>query len=212
MKNDRVQTLKDTITFLFLVDTSGSMYGSKIASVNATLKECFGVLKNTEEKRLDVLFAGFDEVFQWRTERKCVLEASPISFEVTPKEDGFYRLTSLKALYQALAGFFERMQSRDQKYYIIVFTDGKVIDSKQCEMEFEKLNSQEIFRNAERYVAVMDSDRNVLQKDVLEFVDYQADHILNLSEVSEKISCLNMIELGQENKSDREVFYDSIFQ
>lgn len=37
--------MKETVNFLFVIDVSGSMYGQKIASVNASLTECLAELK-----------------------------------------------------------------------------------------------------------------------------------------------------------------------
>lgn len=37
--------MKETVNFLFVIDVSGSMYGQKIASVNASLAECIAELK-----------------------------------------------------------------------------------------------------------------------------------------------------------------------
>lgn len=37
--------MKDVVKFLFIIDVSGSMYGQKIAAVNAALTECLAELR-----------------------------------------------------------------------------------------------------------------------------------------------------------------------
>ena len=39
---------KGAVSFLFLIDTSGSMHGQKISAVNAVLAECFDEMRDTD--------------------------------------------------------------------------------------------------------------------------------------------------------------------
>ena len=198
---------KEIATFLFLIDISGSMHGQKISSVNAALTESMEVLKNKKEtyhREVKVGFLTFSDKMDsiiW-----CDQLVSP-SFSVEPNEDGFYSITSYKCLYDGLYHFL--ISSDDLgDLYIILITDGKTTEKRrEYDESFERANSLDSFRCANRYAAIVDLDidkglaNNIADNDILEFLSgNDAKKRFKLVNLSKEISKMDFFEDNEKSK------------
>lgn len=199
---------ENMVTIIFIVDTSGSMYGQKIEAVNAAVAECLEVLGKYQKKDgLMIGYVSFDETMGNIVLKKD-LEAE--IFKVSPNSDGFYKMTSFSGLYSGIYDIFRKQQTGDLCLFLI--TDGKPADSGEYTDALEKVKSLDAFRTADRYVALVNNDVNGMDHDVLEFVGFKADKILQLPDLSNTLSKVQALNFDHSDGSaDDEKRYNSIF-
>ncbi len=87
---------KGAVSFLFLIDTSGSMHGQKISAVNAVLAECFDEMRDTDACGGFKIYIG---AAVFHEEIKVIQEAGRALQDlacaaVEKGEDGFWPVTS----------------------------------------------------------------------------------------------------------------------
>ena len=145
----------EKFNFLFVVDVSGSMYGQKIASVNAALTECLAELKQLEmngNHNIKVSIATFAEKMHLIKTNRAPGDIEALNIKVEPMEDGFYLVTSFACLYRGLQYLFSKKTIADEKQgkntYIFLFSDAKPVDGKEYESVFEQIQNCIEFKNA----------------------------------------------------------------
>lgn len=201
---------KDLVTVLFIADVSGSMYGEKIQSVNAAIAECLGVLREGKNKgkNIKVGYVNFHEEMS-----ALSFDENPDSgvFKVSPDEGGFYHLTSFACMYDGLYHILEKMDESYENLCLILITDGKPVDSGEYSVSLEKVKSLDVFRNAQKFVALARDEINAMDKDMLEFVRFNGDKIVKLSDLSISLSRLDMLLPGEQSKATFEEKFNPIF-
>lgn len=187
------------VKFVFLADVSGSMFGQKIASVNAVLNECVAELKQIGSMPaydIDVSVFGFaDKMITYKLNEKIADLESPI-LKVEKQADGFYMITSFTSLYEGIKKLFAENHIDDgadgKNTFVILITDGKAVDSDEYQTAYDQARDCQAFRNAVKYAAFADEKADKYNKETIKFVDYQADRICRLTDLSGEINKLQM--------------------
>ncbi len=180
--------MNNKVTVLFLIDTSGSMYGRRIEAVNAALVECMHVLEGSPRKNdISVGFVRFDERMGTLILQN---DFTPKSYSVKANSDGFYNTTSFACMYNGLYDVLFDLQDGNELYMLLI-SDGKTVDSGEYTEISEKVNSNSAFKNAERYVAVVGDDDLRMNDDVLKFVGSNAANIIKLRDLSSTFARLS---------------------
>lgn len=183
-------TEKSRITFWFIVDVSGSMYGENIASVHASLAECMNELKAPNaiaDKEIYVKILTFSDTLEVLNEGEEIKDFVLPQFIVKEDEDGFYSVTSYKCLYE---GIYHLLAEDSEKDYYFLLTDGKVIDTDEYEEALERIQNCLAYKNAEKYVALVGTENHMIDNDIMKFVDFKGDRIAELGQLSDVISKL----------------------
>lgn len=196
-----VATNKSTV--IFIVDTSGSMFGQKIEAVNAAIAECIEVIRNHNNyNSIQMGYATFDE--KWG-DFIVKDDIGTVGFKVKSNADGFYNLTSFQCLYEGmercLAVFNNEKTIGKSKLCLFLITDGKLADGGEYTEVLERVKNMNAFRNAERYVALVGSDVNGMDNDVLEFVGYKADKIVKLNDAASALLKVSFLSGSNNNDS-----------
>lgn len=195
---------------IFLVDTSGSLYSNKISSVNATLVECMGVIRHKVMNKTDlaVYYGEFNENMNPIVRHRNIVDENIPNFE-TKEENGFYKLTLFSKLYDGLADFFEAKKYEEGDFLIVLLTDGKAIDSMRYEAKLNRTKNIKQFRDAIKIVARVDGSITSSSQDLFEFVDNNANRIIEISSLANELDSL-IFDGDEGNSSDS--FYNSIFK
>lgn len=203
-------------SFLFLVDTSGSMYGQKIAAVNAALTEGLDEIRRMEApagESVDVSIAVFDERMEFLEWKKEAARLVLPCLAVEADADGFYPVTSYAGLCRGLQDLFSEGKGCD---YLFLVTDGRPADAEEYTEELELLKNDSGYRKACKYVVLAGEDPGSLEREILHFVEDQADHVIRLADLSSELSRIGMIldvsndteGLGEEYAKYEEIFRD----
>lgn len=197
-------------TIIFIVDTSGSMYGQKIEAVNAAVAECAEVIRNNNrDNSLQVGYVTFDE--EWGN-LVVKNEIGTVGFKIKANADGFYRLTKYQCLYEGVENCLVGFNNSKTKLCLLLITDGKPSDSGKYIDVLERVKNMDAFRNSERLVALVDNEVNGMDNDILEFVGYKADKVVKLNDVVSallKVSFLSGFNSG--SNSANADHYNTIF-
>ncbi len=180
----------NVVTVLFIVDTSGSMYGQKIGSVNAAMAECIESVRQLKQWHnyvCRVEFATFDENMKEPVMMEDLNYSAIPYFEVEAKWNGFYSLTSFYGLYRGIQTYLEKGQGQTGQLYIFLITDGKPADRGTYMERLERVKSMERFRKAKRYVVLVGNEKITTDNDILEFVEFQANKVIGLVDLSSEI-------------------------
>ena len=201
--------MSNKVTILFLIDTSGSMYGRRIEAVNAALVECMNVLDMSPRKNdISVGYVRFDERMGTLILQN---DFTPKTYSVKANSDGFYNTTSFACLYNGLYDVIGDLQDVDSLYMFLI-SDGKPVDSGEYNEIYERVNSNNVFKNAERYVAVVGDEDLRMNDDVLKFVGSNAANVVKLRDISSLFAKLSFNSdssaAASEADSDR---YSNIF-
>lgn len=193
-----------------MVDTSGSLYSNKISSVNAALVECMGVIRHKIKNKIDlaVYYGEFNENMNPIVRHKNIADENVPNFE-TKEENGFYKLTIFSKLYDGLVDFFEAKKYEEGDFIIILFTDGKAIDSMRYEAQLNRTRNITQFRDAIKIVARIDGSITSSSQDLFEFVDNNASRIIEISILANELDSL-IFDGYEGNSSDS--FYNAIFK
>ncbi|MCR5734738.1 MAG: VWA domain-containing protein [Lachnospiraceae bacterium] len=173
---------------IFIIDTSGSMYSNRIAAVNTALMECISMIRRNIERSGTQIRVGY-MTFDSKPTSLCYIgdvmnDAFPV-FSVK-SENGFYELTRFEAVYDGIIGLSGK--SHTENTGLILITDGKAIDSMTYQEKLEKAKALDLFRKAYRFVACVERDENLWNREDLdEFADFRADRIIELSELATRI-------------------------
>ena len=192
------------ITFWFIVDVSGSMYGENIASVHASLAECINELKSPDAmagKDIYVKVLTFGDKLEVLNPGEEIKDFVLPQFVVKKDEDGFYPITSYKCLYEEM---YHLLEEDSEKDYYLLLTDGKVIDTGEYEEALERIQNCLTYKNAEKYVALVGTKNHMIDNDIMKFVDFKGDKIIELEHLSDEISKIRRI-YSDDNQ------YDEIF-
>jgi uncharacterized protein YegL len=191
--------MKEVYVFLFIVDVSGSMFGQKIASVNAVLAECMVELRQLKEvtdSEIRVSLISFAEEMERHFVGKKPEEVTVPKLEVKKNTDGFYQTTSYSGLYQGLKNLYDSNALEDGRQgkntFFYFFTDGKPSDRWEYKNALEILQDCTAFKNAERYTAFVGEHEDKYKRSTIHFVNYQADHIMRAVSVPREIGRLQM--------------------
>lgn len=210
--------MKETVNFLFVIDVSGSMYGQKIASVNASLTECMAELKQigySDRYDFKVSMMTFAEKMQLHKVNEKPDNIGAPHIKVEPQADGLYLITSFGCLYKGLKILFDNKKISDGKQgkntFIFLFTDAKPVDQKEYNAAYEAIQNCTGFKNAIKYVGYVEDDSDKFNRETVKFVDYKADHIVRASEMSGKISKLQMTFFSDFTSQSENAKYDQIF-
>ena len=165
MDTSRVAIARKTMTLFFLVDTSGSMYGEKIGSLNEAVRETIPDLNDLSVSNPDaaikIAALQFDSEVKW-------LYPQPIEAEKFQwnnlQADG---LTSLGAALDELNGKLSKSQFMKEAAgsyapVIILLSDGGPTDDFDAALEQIKKNNW--FKHAIKVAIAIgnDADKNVL--------------------------------------------------
>ena len=157
--------MKEIVNFLFVIDVSGSMYGQKIASVNASLTECLAELKQigySERYDIRVSMLTFAEKMQLHKINEKPDNISVAHIKVVPQADGLYLITSFGCLYKGLKYLFDNKKISDgnqgKNTFIFLFSDAKPIDEKEYNAAYEAIQNCTGFKNATKYVGYVEDD------------------------------------------------------
>ena len=137
---------------VFIIDTSGSMYGSRIAAVNHALTECLSSIRRhirSYDMDVKVRFMTFDDRPTLMLPVEDIMNSGFPVFSVSPDND-FYRLTRFEALYDMIIAESKGWEKQDTG--MILITDGKAIDSGGYKEKLEKAKSLDFFRNGKSFV------------------------------------------------------------
>ena len=105
--------------FFFVLDISGSMYGQKIAAVNAALTEGMDVLRGLDEKEhMYASLAVFHEQMELLQPAKKVREQRFPYVTVEAGAEGFYPTTSYACLCRGLWELMKNGMSWDYLFLI----------------------------------------------------------------------------------------------
>lgn len=204
--------------FIFIADTSGSMYGEKISAVNATIAECVNEIRQIGDGNSGVHFYSFDEKLKVVGESgKASLVKAP-SFLVEAGADGFYYMTSYACFYEGLSFLMEKLRQIIEKsgekmtLCLFLLTDGKPSDSEEYIGPLERLKQESLYREAMRYVALAGQQGNTVEDPILKFVDNKMDKIILLSDLPGEIAKMKLrLSANNEGSDDRNSVYKSIF-
>ena len=210
--------MKETINFLFVIDISGSMYGKKIESVNASLAESMAELKqigHLEKHDIKISVVTFAEKMQFYKINEKPEDIAVLHVKVEPQADGLYLTTLFSCLYEGLKDLFDNGKILDEKQgkntFIFLFSDAKPVDEKKYNAAYETIQNCTEFKNARKYVAYAEDNSDKFNRDTIKFVGYEAEHIVNVSEVPGEIGKLQMTFFYDfASQSDNEK-YDQIF-
>lgn len=176
--------------FFFVLDISGSMYGQKIAAVNAALTEGMDVLRGLDEKEhMYASLAVFHEQMELLQPAKKVREQRFPYVTVEAGAEGFYPTTSYACLCR---GLWELMKNGMSWDYLFLITDGKPADEGEYTKEMEQLKILEGYRNACTYVVLTGEDSWNLERDLLRLADDRADRVIRLLDLSSELSRIGM--------------------
>lgn len=210
--------MKETVNFLFVIDVSGSMYGQKIASVNASLTECLAELKQigySGRYDIKVSMVTFAEKMQLHKINEKPDNIGAPHIKVEPQADGLYLITSFGCLYKGLKYLFDNKKISDSNQgkntFIFLFSDAKPVDEKEYNAAYEAIQSCTGFKNATKYVGFVEDDSDKFNRETVKFVDYKADHIVRASEMSGEISKLQMTFFSDFTSPSDNAKYDQIF-
>lgn len=210
--------MKEIVNFLFIIDVSGSMYGQKIAAVNASLAECIFELKRieySEKYDIRVSVATFAENMQLCRGNENPDHIIIPNIEVKLQADGLYLTTSFSCLYRELKYLFDSKKITDGKQgmntFIILFSDAKPVDREDYEAAYQAIQSCMEFRNAAKYVGYAEDGSDRFNRETVRFVDYKAERIVNVSEISDEISRLQRTLFSGFNDRNDNGNYDWMF-
>ena len=108
-----------------------------------------------------------------------------------------------------MTDFFEAKKYEEGDFLIILLTDGKAIDSMQYEAKLNRTNNIKQFRDAIKIVARVDGSITSSSQDLFEFVDNNANRIIEISSLANELDLL-IFDGDEGNSSDS--FYNSIFK
>lgn len=210
--------MKEIVNFLFVIDVSGSMYGQKIASVNASLSECIAELKQMAyagEYDIKVSVVKFAEKMQFDKINEKPENIGAPHIKVEPQADGLYFITSFDCLYKGIKNLFDTKKISDGKQgkntFIFLFSDAKPVDEKAYHVAYEAIQNCTEFKNATKYVGYTEEDSDKFNRETVKFVDYKADRIVRASEISREISKLQMTYFSDLASQSDNAKYDQIF-
>ena len=206
----KVAVDKSKSTVIFIVDTSGSMFGKKIEAVNAAIAECTEVIRNHNvNNSLQVGYASFNE--KWGN---LVIknDIGTVSFRVQANADGFFNLTSFQCLYEGLEKELDDFSTSKSGLCLFLITDGKPADGGEYTDILERVKNMNTFRNSERYVAIVGSEENGMNNDILEFVGQKADRIVNLNDAASTLLKVSFLSgTNSSNNAADAARYNTIF-
>ena len=157
------EVARRTMNLFFLVDTSGSMAGRKIATLNQAVREALPIIKEISEDNADacikIAVLEFSDSVKW-------MYTEPIDandFEWT--DLGTNCLTSMGAAFGELNAKLSRnafMASQAYQPVVILLSDGAPTDAYQHNLE--KLKANKWFQAATKVAIAIgdDADKNVL--------------------------------------------------
>ena len=220
-----LSNMSEILNFLIVADVSGSMYGQKIAAVNASLSECIAELKeinSNDQYDIKVTVASFADTMEIHKLNAALDDIGAISMKVEPHTNGFYRITSYNCLYSGLQNIISNNLMPDGKNgkntYIFLYTDAMPIDAKDYDAAYESILKNDTYKNAVKYVgyvvedgSYMDDKSDMFNKETVRFVDHQAANIVNVSDLSTEINKLQMTLLCSATSADDQAKYDQIF-
>lgn len=165
MNTERVKIARRTMVLFFLVDTSGSMYGEKIGSLNDAIFETIPDLKdlsnNNPDAAIKIAVLQFDTDVRW-------LYPQPIESENFHWNNlGAGGLTSLGTALRELDGKLSKSQFLQEAAgsyapVIILLSDGGPTDD--FESGLNKIKQNNWFKHAIKVAIAIgnDADKNVL--------------------------------------------------
>lgn len=165
MDTNRIQIARKTMVLFFLVDTSGSMYGEKIGSLNDAIRETVPDLKDLSQSNPDaaikIAVMQFDTNVRW-------LYPQPIDSEQFRWNDlQAGGLTELGAALLELNGKLSKTQFMQEAVgsyapVLILLSDGGPTDDFDSALEVIKKNAW--FKHAIKIAIAIgnDADKNVL--------------------------------------------------
>ena len=193
---------KEIMSFWFIVDTSGSMYGQPIASVRNVIEECVNELKTIQNSGLydvEIGIVAFNEDFEVLTKREAIYTFKGLSsIKVNSDADGFYRLTKYSCLYKNFPVLLEREYEGTfckANIYAYLITDGKPDDEEDYENYIEQARQMQRFKKTHRYVALTgDAVKQIIERKsaVLPFVDGKGTRVTLVDRLPEAFSQIRM--------------------
>lgn len=177
----------NTLDLVFLIDTSGSMYSNKMAAVNAALVECVEVIRANIRQSGSAVNVKYMTFNSDASDLKHIPDISNTGFpkHKVESKDGFYKLTRFEALYDGIISFMDGMGNANAG--LILITDGKAIDTDKYREKLELVKSNDFFRKAKRVAVCVEKDAFITDVDLLEFVGYKADKIIDLQRLPTEI-------------------------
>ena len=210
--------MRETVNFLFVIDISGSMYGKKIASVNASLSECVAELKQigySGQYDIKVSVVSFADKMEVHKLNEKPDNIGALHLKVEPQSDGLYRITSYNCLYSGLKKMFDKNEISDKKQgkntFVLLFTDGRPVDMDEYHKAYENICNCERYKNATKYVGYVEEETDMFNRETVRFVDFKAEHIVRASEMSSEIGKLQMTFFSDATSPSDKAKYDQIF-
>lgn len=179
------QLPRKTLTVFFLIDTSGSMAGGKISSLNVAIRDTLPMLEQISSENTDaeikIAALQFASGCDWMYPRPLPVE----DFEWNDLEAS--GLTSLGAAYQELlkklsqtSGFMQEANASCAPV-MILFSDGVPTDDAKHGLEHLKCNNW--YKAAIKIAVAIGDDAN---KDVLkDFVNNNSEAVLTVHNVND---------------------------
>ena len=189
----------ETLTFWWVVDTSGSMSGSRISRANAGIQEAADELRRIQADFQCSLKMGvltFDEIM-------CIV-CLPISVDdfteeplsIRYKDNGFLPFGSYRCLYNGLYDVFTRDSINTSRgaTYVCLVTDGHPADANQYQEAARRCLTGTRLNDAQRYVMLVcgNEDQEEAWDFVREFVDNDHDHVMSIENHSSLMTQVRM--------------------
>lgn len=210
--------MRESVNFLFVIDVSGSMYGQKIASVNASIAECIAELKQigaSGQYDIKISVVAFADRMKIHKLNEKTDQIGAVHVKVEPHEDELYPITSFGCLYIGLKYLIENNIITDEKQgkntFIFLFSDATPVDEKEYNAAYEAIQDCAAYKNATKYVGYAEDESDMYNRDTVRFVDYKADHIVRASEMSGEIGKLQMAFFPDFTSQSDNAKYDQIF-
>lgn len=189
----------------FLVDTSGSMEGAKIASVNQAIREALPIINEISESNADALIKV--AVLEFADDAKWMLSEPIESKDFQWVDMGTHCLTSLGKAFTELNDKMSRSKYLSQRGYfpaVILLSDGAPTDN--YKLGLDKLKDNKWFENAIKVAIAIgsDADKNVLA----EFTGskeavFEADNVYMLKSIIRLASVTSSI-IGSQSQTTGE--------
>lgn len=197
------QLPRKTLTVFFLIDTSGSMAGGKISSLNVAIRDTLPMLKQLSKDNTDteikIAALQFASGCDWMYPRPLPVE----DFEWNDLDAN--GLTSLGAAYQELLkklsqtyGFMQEANASCAPV-MILFSDGAPTDD--AKHGLERLKSNTWYKAAIKIAVAIGNDAN---KDILkEFANDNREAVLTVHNVSDLKKMIYLVSVTSSQVASR---------
>ena len=214
----------NSLTFLVVVDASGSMLEQPITSAQSALSEISYGLKEIQQETGVSVYLGvlsFHETMRWECEPTQAPDFPAIRLSVNKKPGSqFYPVTLYQSLYRGLSDAIssKAFAGREEApLYVCLITDGCPVDEDIFRSAAADAMSWGSLSDAQRYVLLVgDENPNEAIPNTLPFVGYDRKRVLSGEEVTRLITLVRMEakKLSGQGGTESDIFghFDGAYQ